>query len=159
MEKETTMAYWVTEQIAVSGAAISSENWREYVEKMRITAVVNMRQEYQDAFAPPLPSAYLWLPVVDHTEPTLGQLLMGAQFIDAAVRAGLRVLVHCRAGIGRSPTTVAAYLVWTGMSVEEAIHQVEGTPRRRFGPVVGRYTLQDFAAYLKEQDGPGDAPL
>ena len=37
------MAYWVTEQIAVSGATIADDNWRDLVEKLDITAVVNLR--------------------------------------------------------------------------------------------------------------------
>jgi protein-tyrosine phosphatase len=143
------MPYWITEQIAVSGAAISPGNWRELVEEIGITAVVNMRTEYQDVFAPPLPIAYLWLPVVDHTDPTPEQLLLGAQFIHAAIQANQRVLVHCKMGIGRSPTMAAAYLVWTGCPVDEAIRQVEGTPKRPFGPVIRRITLEAFAAWLQ----------
>jgi hypothetical protein len=37
-----------------------------------------------------------------------------------------RVLIHCKMGIGRSPTLAAAYLVWTGTSIDEAIRKVEG---------------------------------
>jgi hypothetical protein len=44
------------------------------------------------------------------------------QRIDAALRAGKRVLVHCQAGAQRSPAVVAAYLVaLRGMGLEEAV--------------------------------------
>jgi protein-tyrosine phosphatase len=142
------MARWITDQVAVSGAAISSDTWHELVERLGVTVVVNLRSEYQDTFAPPLPVAYLWVPVEDHTDPTLEQLHLGARFIDAAVRAGHRVLVHCKMGIGRSPTMAAAYLIWTGLSVDEAMQQMEGDSRPRFGPVISRYTLTKFAASL-----------
>jgi protein-tyrosine phosphatase len=142
------MAKWITEQVAIAGAAISSKSWAQFVEDMQITAVVNLRSEYQDEFVRPWPVAYLWLPVIDHTDPTLQQLLLGAQFVDAAVQAGQRVLIHCKMGIGRSPTMAAAYLIWTGFSVDEAMRQIEKTRTPLYGPVVGRTVLTKFAASL-----------
>jgi protein-tyrosine phosphatase len=53
-------------------------------------------------------------------------------------------------GIGRSPTLVAAYFVWKGQTVNDAIRQVEGT-RRIAGPVVSRFALNELAAYLKQK--------
>ena len=147
------MARWVTEQVAISGAAISSGNWHKLVDEMDISAVVNLRSEYQDVFTPPMPIAYLWLPVKDHTNPTLEQLLLGAQFIDTAVQNGQRVLIHCKMGIGRSPTMAAAYLVSTGLSVDEAARQVEGT-KSSYGPVVSRITLNKLVANLRKGDNP-----
>jgi len=45
------------------------------------------------------------------------------------------VLVHCRGGMNRSPTVIAAYLIWRhGCTVEEAIQIVrEARPAARFG--------------------------
>jgi atypical dual specificity phosphatase len=48
--------------------------------------------------------------------------------------------VHCQAGIGRTGTMLAAYLIGTGMSAEEAIaivrrrnpHSVESDDQRTF---------------------------
>ena len=39
--------FWITEQVAVSGAQISPDNCYEYFEKEGITAVVNLRLEYR----------------------------------------------------------------------------------------------------------------
>jgi protein-tyrosine phosphatase len=77
-------------------------------------------------------------------------MLLGVQFIDTAVQAGQRVLVHCKMGIGRSPTMIAAYFVWKGQTVNDAIRQVEGT-RRIVGPVVSRVALNKLAAWLKQK--------
>lgn len=143
------MAKWVTDQVAVGGIAISPTNWQELIQETGVSAVVNLRSEYHDSFSPPMPTAYLWLPVEDHSEPSREQLLLGAEFIDTVVQSGQRVLVHCRMGIGRSPTMAAAYLILTGLSVEEAIRQVEGSPKPIYGPVISRVTLNDFAASLR----------
>jgi protein-tyrosine phosphatase len=146
------MPKWITEQIATGGAAISPDNWNEFAEKMGITAVVNLRAEYQDVFAAPLPVAYLWLPVEDHQDPTPEQMLTGVQFIHAAVQAGQRVLIHCKMGIGRSPTLAAAYLIRTGIAVDEAIRRVEEN-QLLYGPAVSRFTLDTFAASLEKNKG------
>jgi len=146
------MPRWITEQIATGGATISPDNWNEFAEKMGITAMVNLRAEYQDVFAAPLPVAYLWLPVEDHKDPTPEQMLTGVQFVHAAVQAGQRVFIHCKMGIGRSPTLAAAYLIWTGVPIYEAIRKVEAT-QLLYGPVVSRFTLDKFAALLEKNRG------
>lgn len=44
------------------------------------------------------------------------------EFIDAALLEGGTVYVHCLMGISRSPTIVAAYLIWKrGIGLEEAL--------------------------------------
>lgn len=66
-------------------------------------------------------AAYLWLPVKDGNAPSEQQFMMGVSFIDAAVHTGRRVYVHCKNGHGRAPTMVAAYLIKTGMPIDDAI--------------------------------------
>lgn len=66
-------------------------------------------------------AAYLWLPIADMHAPTPQQFMMGVAFIKSAMQAGRKIYVHCKNGHGRAPTMVAAYLITTGMSVDEAI--------------------------------------
>jgi len=141
---------WVTEQIAVSGTEISDGIWCELSKETGITAVLNLRSEHQDIFTPPMPTAYLWLPVEDFTDPSMEQLLIGSQFVDTAVKAGDRVLIHCKLGIGRSPTMAAAYLVWADLPVKDAIRQVEEAPGHGYSPIINRKTLVKFVSFLKE---------
>ena len=75
-------------------------------------------------------------------------MLIGSEFIHSAVKCGERVLIHCRLGIGRSPTMAAAYLVWTGMPVDEAIRQVE-LPEQGYHPVIDRDALIEFKGFAK----------
>lgn len=76
-----------------------------------VTAVVNMRSEYDDDQAGIAPAHYLHLPTVDGTAPTLERLKSGADFIQQELDDGGAVYVHCEAGVGRAVTMVAAYLV------------------------------------------------
>jgi protein tyrosine phosphatase (PTP) superfamily phosphohydrolase (DUF442 family) len=90
-----------------------------------ITAVVNLRTEFDDAAAGILPASiapgrYLHLPTVDDTPPALEQLRQGANFIAEEIARGGAVYVHCGAGVGRAPTLAAAYLVSTGLAPEQA---------------------------------------
>lgn len=145
------MLNWITEHVAISGGVITSLSWPEVQTQTGVTAVLNLRAEQEDRFSRPLPLAYLWLPVVDHTDPSIEQLLMAAQFVDAAVNAGHKVLIHCMMGVGRSRTTACAYLIWTGLSVDEAIRRVEGTLVPEYAPQ-RRQVLERFAAVLKEMN-------
>jgi atypical dual specificity phosphatase len=66
----------------------------------------------------------LHLPVRDFAAPTPVQLDAGVQAIEAELRAGGEVAVHCRAGLGRTGTLLACYLVAQGLSAECAIARV-----------------------------------
>ena len=83
------------------------------MEARGITAVVNMRIEFDDSDAGIAPPRYLHLPVVDDHAPTLEQLQTGASFMADEIARGGGVYVHCGSGIGRAATMAAAYLIST----------------------------------------------
>ncbi len=85
-----------------------------------ITAVVNLRVEFDDAEAGLAPPRYLHLPTIDDEAPTLDHLSEGAAFIAGELAAGGSVYVHCGSGIGRAPTVAAAFLITTGLAPEQA---------------------------------------
>jgi len=65
---------------------------------------------------------YIWMPIENHTSPTMDQLYFGIDALEKFVAMGKRVYVHCQNGHGRAPTMVAAYLVKSkGMKVKDAI--------------------------------------
>lgn len=85
-----------------------------------ITAVINMRDEFDDHRAGIAPPRYLYLPTIDDEAPTLEQLWAGANFIKEELAQGGGVYIHCGAGVGRAATLVAAYLVSTGLTPTQA---------------------------------------
>ena len=95
-----------------------------------VTAVVNMRIEYDDAQAGVASDRHLHLPVEDDTAPTLEQLHTGSRFIAAEIERGGVVYVHCGSGIGRAPTMAAAYFITVGLTAEEALDHIRA--RRPF---------------------------
>ncbi|MBX3061349.1 MAG: dual specificity protein phosphatase family protein [Anaerolineae bacterium] len=85
-----------------------------------VTAVVNMRDEYDDKAAGIAPEHYLNLKVVDNTAPEMDQLRNGIKFIQERLDEGGKVYIHCAAGVGRAPTMAAAYLLSQGMTPNQA---------------------------------------
>lgn len=66
----------------------------------------------------------LHLPVPDFAPPSREQLAEGVAAIERALEAGERALVHCRAGLGRTGTLLACYLVRHGFTAEGAIRGI-----------------------------------
>jgi hypothetical protein len=73
--------------------------------------------------------------VEDSNEPVpLGRLKVVSAIVGDNVDSGRKVLLHCTAGRGRSPTCAAAYLISSGMSVTDAKNTVAGKRNVWTGP-------------------------
>ncbi len=91
--------------------------------ELGLYADIDLEEERQES--PPEVEVYLWLPVKDLSAPTKTQLDIGVKALDALVKDGKKVYVHCKNGHGRSPTLVAAYFISQGLSMDEAIKKIE----------------------------------
>lgn len=113
-----------------------------------VTAIVSMRDEYDDHKGRRAPERYLHLPTIDNTPPTLEDLQQGVAFIQEEISKGGSVYIHCRSGVGRAPTMAAAYLVSTGLTTAEAWARIR-MARPFIRPNRGqREQLERFAAAL-----------
>src|SRR6185369_13976485 len=90
----------INDQLYVGGC-IDREDWQQLFAQ-GITVDVNLQAERLDDFGAAMPDAYLWLPTMDYTSPSPQSMRVGVAFIQAALREGKRVLIHCHAGRGRS---------------------------------------------------------
>jgi len=102
---------------------VGGQHRRRGLAQMRdrgITAVVNMREESDDAQRGVALDHYLWLATTDDAPPTSEDLERGVDFIRHHIAEGRGVYIHCAAGVGRAPMMAAAYLVRTGMSAAQA---------------------------------------
>ena len=76
--------------------------------------------------------AGLHIPMADLTAPTMEQADAFVEALSKFVASGEKVAVHCGAGLGRTGTMLACYLVSTGLDADEAIREVR---KRRPGSV------------------------
>ncbi|MGQ9666767.1 MAG: protein-tyrosine phosphatase family protein [Anaerolineae bacterium] len=116
-----------------------------------ITAVVNMRAEFDDQAIGIAPPRYLHLPVEDDAAPTIEQLLAGVRFIADEIARGGKVYVHCGAGVGRAATMAAAYLVSTGLTPTEAWRRLQAVRPFIKPTAVQLAQLEQFAEQWKAQ--------
>jgi protein tyrosine phosphatase (PTP) superfamily phosphohydrolase (DUF442 family) len=117
-----------------------------------ITAVVNLRIEFEDAAVGIAPPRYLYLPTVDDEPPTIEQLHEASAFIAEETARGGGVYVHCGAGVGRAPVTAAAYLVSTGLTPDQAWASIRAVrPFIRPNPAQTAQ-IERFAARIRASD-------
>ena|SRR5438046_106819 len=73
--------------------------------------------------------SFLCLPVPDGGAPTFEQAEDFVRFVDAQRAAQRPVAVHCEAGLGRTGTLLATYLVARGETAAVAIERVRAAER------------------------------
>lgn len=97
----------------------------------------------------------LYVPVRDFTPPSQEQIQQMVDFIDEqAVRNDRPVVVSCYAGIGRTGTVLACYLVSRGMWPGDAVNEV-----RRLRPGSIQTPEQEAAVYEYHRGRtPGEQP-
>lgn len=120
---------WVTPQLAVGGRVRPEDIGR--LARSGVTAVVDTRSEHQDdeEALGAEGISLLYLPTRDTHPLTIEDLRRGADWVNARLAEGARVLIHCEHGVGRSVLLTAAALVGGGMTSHDAIALIQ---RRRW---------------------------
>jgi hypothetical protein len=146
----------ITPQIHVGGQ-YRRRGWNR-LKARGVTAVLNMRIEFDDDEAGIAPPRYLHIRVVDDDTPTIEQLQAGSAFIRDESQEGGSVFIHCGSGIGRAPTMAAAYLITTGLSPEQAWTRIR--QKRPFirPTAVQVEQIERFSAQQRSQTGADRAP-
>jgi atypical dual specificity phosphatase len=88
---------------------------------------------------------YIWLPTKGGTAPSPEQIQKLHDFVNQQGQSG-GVAVHCTSGRRRTGTTLAAYLIGTGLSADEALQVVlEANPEAELRDVQVNF-LRELAA-------------
>mmetsp|Transcript_11017 Transcript_11017/g.32873 ORF Transcript_11017/g.32873 Transcript_11017/m.32873 type:complete len:274 (+) Transcript_11017:552-1373(+) len=104
----------VDETVLVGAAPSTLRGHPKKLAAMGVRGVVNCCSEYSGPVAAyrKLGIEQLRIPTVDHVEPSSEDLATAVAFIQRHRRAGGRVLVHCKAGHGRSAAVGYAWLLF-----------------------------------------------
>ncbi len=165
----TLMTWIVPSEIAVSRLPTRRDTLRT-LSRLGIGAIVCLATEHELSIFWGSEGLYesavlaegmeiLFMPVEKGLAPDPRDMLAACRWIDGRARSGKPVAIHCFAGVGRSGTLAAAYLVYSnGLNAQAAIDRVR---RLRPGAVETHEqeeAVRTFSAFMM-MVGMGEIPL
>jgi atypical dual specificity phosphatase len=97
--------------------------------------------------------SFLCLPVPDGGAPTFGQAEDFVHFVELQRAARRGVAVHCEAGLGRTGTLLAAYLITHGESAAAAIERIRAVERDAVETRRQIHFLEQYAERIRPHSG------
>ena len=94
----------------------------EYLKDKGVKAIIRMERRTISGEGAGLVDLAEFVP--DFQPPTSAQMDRIIEFIDGQTQQGSPVAVSCRAGVGRTGTVLACYLIHRGSTAEEALQKV-----------------------------------
>jgi len=118
---------WLIKGKLAGSARPEGEHQLKWLRDTGIRAIVCLNKErpLDDKQVTSLGFEYLFIPVKDFTAPKPEDIMGFIKFTNEMIQHKLPVLVCCGAGIGRTGTMLAAYLVSQCASPEEALKVIE----------------------------------
>jgi atypical dual specificity phosphatase len=132
----------------LAGMSRPDHDASELLRQAGITGILTLTEN-------PLPDAvregfeYLHLGIADFTAPTLNQISHAVEFINFVKGP---VAAHCFAGIGRTGTILAAYLVSEGTPSNEAVGKVRRLRPHSLETAAQEAVVYEYEIFLKEKD-------
>ena len=116
---------WVDSNIAASAVPDGSKHLK-WLKQQGIDAILCLVEKpINKEEATRFGIEYIHIPMKDHQPPSVEDLIRAVQQIQRVTAEGKKILIHCAAGMGRTGTVLAAYLIMSrGMKVSEALSYI-----------------------------------
>ena len=122
-----------------------------YFERNDITAIV--RLEEQTISAAPWGFEELYDPVPDFQAPSVEQIDRIVNFVEQQIETWERpTVITCAAGIGRTGTILAAYLVNTGYEPQEAIDFIRQLRPGSIQTAEQENAIREYGVFVKDRN-------
>lgn len=147
-KRPTNFSWLFQGKLAGSGMPTSYEeiNW---IRKKGIRSIVTMTEDgLPDSWVQGMEC--LHVPTYDLSAPDIDKIDAAVSFIDEKIRNNEPVMVHCAAGIGRTGTILACYLVkYQKMSAKDAIEKVRSERPGSVQSESQEIAVSTYEKYLK----------
>ncbi|QLH08121.1 dual specificity protein phosphatase 23 [Candidatus Nitrosotenuis sp. DW1] len=150
-KRPTNFSWLIENKLAGCGMPTSFEemNW---IRNQGVKSIVTMTEES-------LPNSwldeieYLHVPTEDLTAPDLEKIDNAVDYIDERIKNKEPVMVHCAAGIGRTGTILASYLIkYQKMTAKDAIEKLRNERPGSVQSDVQEMAVSMYEKYLKHKD-------
>jgi len=143
---------WVIEgQIAAMGRPTSLRKDLEYLYDQGIRVIIGLTVlPLQECFLDEFGFLYHHIPMADFSPPTPEQIDKFVSSVEAARAGGRRVAVHCLAGLGRTGTMIACYLVHQGRTAREAIAEIRRLRPGSVETVTQETAIEEYERRLRD---------
>lgn len=146
---------WITPELAL-GPALPKHRIR-LLAKAGIGSVLDVRSEASDDEAALAEHGlrFFHLSVDDRRAPSQEQLSAATDWTLAEIAAGRKVYVHCRSGIGRSPSVACAVLMAIGYPLPDAYNTVRHERPWATLSETQQAALKEFESRLRKRRDAG----
>ncbi len=132
---------WI-EKDQLAGMARPRREDGAWLREQGITVVISLTERAADLDEIEVCS----IPVRDMTAPSLDQMHAAVEYIAKAIQDGGAVAVHCAAGMGRTGTILAAYLIAKGATARDAVRMIR---QQRPGSIETRDQMDALTQYAE----------
>jgi atypical dual specificity phosphatase len=133
----------------VPGVYFDMEYDLKALQRVGVTTLVTLTETALDeSRLAPFGLKSIWEPIPDMAAPSIEQGKRLCQQIEQLHTRNEVVAVHCRAGLGRTGTVLAAHLIWEGRGALDALETVRSIEPRWVQSQVQIEFLEEFASAL-----------
>lgn len=150
-KRPTNFSWLIEDKLAGCGMPTSFEemNW---IRSQGVKSIITMTEDS-------LPNSwlekieYMHVPTEDLTAPDLEKIDSAVDYIDERIKNKEPVMVHCAAGIGRTGTILASYLIkYQKMTAKDAIEKLRNERPGSVQSEIQEMAVSMYEKYLKHKD-------